>query len=184
MLGTLERLTLKAAQAMAVAGLTLLILYAALTLTNGLLRGLADSPLYFVDDLSRLVVADAVACCFPLAYLQRINITVKFIGTFCGQRAGRVLDALAALAVALVAGLMAWQVLVFAGQDAAAGDTTLMLGIETGPLWYVAAGALTAAALVQGLVVVLETARCFGYEWHHAVLSRNEPGAAKTVDVQ
>lgn len=181
MLDILERVALRAAQALAVAGLLVLIVYAALTLANGLLRGLAGAPLYFVDDLSQPVVADAIACCFPLAYLQRSNITVKFIETMCSRRVGKILDVFAAVAVAVVSGLMAWQILVFAGQDAAAGDTTVMLEIRTAPFWYVAAAALILAAIVQALVVVLEIARCFGREWHHKMRLDAEPAPVEPL---
>jgi TRAP-type C4-dicarboxylate transport system permease small subunit len=159
MLARLERAALATTRSLAVAGLLILIGFAVMTLTDGLMRGLADMPIDVVRDLGGLVVAVAVTCCFPLAYLQRSNITIKFAATFLGKRASRICDALAAILVEAAAVFIAWQFLVYARQEAVGGDTTVMLEIKTAPFWYVMAALMMLAAVVQTLVVALDVAR-------------------------
>lgn len=143
-----------AARAAAVVGLLILLAYAAMTLADGLSRSVFSQPIELVGDLGSVTVAVAVSCCFPLAYLQRSNITIKFF-------ASRVLDAAAAVVVTVVAGLVARQMFVFAVGEFRGGDTTLMLGIKTAPFWFAVAAAMALAALTQGLVAWQKVLRCF-----------------------
>jgi len=53
---------------------------------------------------------------------------------------------------------MAWQFTVFAGKLARAHETTWVLKIPVAPFWYVVAGILWLAVLVQAIVVVLDAA--------------------------
>jgi TRAP-type C4-dicarboxylate transport system permease small subunit len=108
------------------------------------------------------VVAAAVAACFPLAQLQRANITIELVGFVVPATLMRVLRVLAGLLVLAALLAMTRQMLRYAGDDASAGDTTVMLDIATAPFWYVVAAMLGCAALEQALVVVLDAARSLG----------------------
>lgn len=132
---------------------------AAMTLADGLMRWLANSPIEGVRDAGALIVAVAVACCLPVGLMERSNVTIRLGGALLGPRAGRVLDALAALAVGAVIGALAWQFTVFAGKIARAGETTWILKIPTAPFWYVVAGILWLAVLVQLIVIFVEVAK-------------------------
>jgi TRAP-type C4-dicarboxylate transport system permease small subunit len=162
MLARLERLTKAAAQTLAAIGLSGLMLYALSTLADGTLRSLANHPLEWVRDLGGLVCAVAVACCFPLAFLERANITIRFAAILLGRRASRVLDALASVAVETAVVLIAWRLFQYALQVRAAHDVTFMLAVRIGPFWIAAAALMGVTALVQAVVVALEVARCFG----------------------
>jgi TRAP-type transport system small permease protein len=158
----IESAALAAARALAVLGLLILLGFAVMTLADGLLRSVADSPIEAVRDLGGVVVAVGVSCCFPLAFLQRSNITIKFAEVFLGRRVGRTLDALAAVLVTVAAALMARQIFIFAGNEFRGGDTTLMLEIKTAPFWFVVAAVMAFAALTQALVALREVLGCIG----------------------
>jgi TRAP-type transport system small permease protein len=76
-----------------------------------------------------------------------------------GTATGRVLGALGAAAGVVVIRAMAWQFTTYAGKLARAGETTWVLKIPTAPFWYTIAAILWIAALVQAIVVVLESAK-------------------------
>ena len=158
----IEAAALKVARALAVFGLLILLGYATMTLADGLLRSIANSPIEAVQDLASVVVAVAVSCCFPLAFLQRSNITIKFMETFLGHRVGRALDAVAAMLVATVAVLIARQIFIFADNEYRGGDATVMLEIKTAPFWFFVAAVMAFAALTQALVALRGVLRCFG----------------------
>jgi hypothetical protein len=175
MLARLEAVALAVSRVLAALGLVILLLFAVATLADGLMRSLADAPIDAVRDLGGLVVAVAVAFCFPLSCLQRSNITIKFAEAFIGPRSSRFLDAIGALLVEIAMILIARQLFIFAWNEARAGDSTVMIEVPTAPFWYAAAVALAVAAIVQALVAVLEIARVFGREWHPA--ANDEIGA-------
>jgi len=155
----LERIGFGATRALAALGLALLMALAALTLADGLMRWLANRPIEGVRDAGALVVAIAVACCLPVGLMERSNVTIRVAGTLLGARAGRALDALAALAAEAVIAAMAWQFTVFAGKVARAGETTWILKIPTAPFWYVVAAIFWIAVAVQAIVILVELRR-------------------------
>lgn len=155
----LERVGLSVTRALSVVGLVALMALAAMTLADGLARWLANRPIEGVRDAGALIVAVAVTCCIPVALMERANITIRVAASLFGARAGRALDALAAIAVAVVIAAMAWQFTVFAGKLALARETTWVLKIPLAPFWYTVAAILWLAVFVQGIVVVLDLAR-------------------------
>jgi TRAP-type transport system small permease protein len=132
------------------------MLLATMTLADGTLRWLANRPIEGVRDVGAAIIAVAVSCCFPAGLIERAHITIRVAGSVFGSRFGRVLDAVAALAVWAVTIAMAWEFTVFAGKIAHAGETTWVLKIPTAPFWYTVAVILWIAALVQTIVVIVQ----------------------------
>lgn len=162
MLRAAEALCTRLARLLAVCGLLVLIGFAAATLLDGVLRSLANRPITLVGDAGSYVVAAAMAACFPLALLQRANITIEIAGLALGRRAAQMLRAAAALLVALTMAAMARQMVIYAGNAAAGHDSTVMLDIPTAPFWYVVAAMFSVAAVAQVLVAAVECRRCAG----------------------
>jgi len=158
-LARLERAGLLATRALSVVGLVALMALAAMTLTDGLMRWLANRPIEGVRDVGAVIVAVAVSCCLPVGLMERGHVSIRLVPALLGERAGRILDALAALVVEAVMIAIAWQFTVFAGKIARANETTWVLKIPTAPFWYVVAAILWTAVLVQAIVVVLQFAR-------------------------
>ena len=153
MIGTLEGAARKLARGLAAVGLGVLLVFAATTIADGLLRFFFAAPIDAVRDLGGLVAAFAVACCIPLAIIERSSITIRFVTSFIGLRAGRVADVAAAVLVEVVLGLMAWRFVLFARQAVLDGNSTWMLRIPTAPVWGAVAAMIVVAALMQLLVV-------------------------------
>lgn len=155
----LERAGLLATRALSAAGLAALMALAAMTLADGTLRWLANRPIEGVRDIGALIVAVAVCCCLPVALMERGHVSIRVAAEMLGERAGRVLDALAAVVVLAVTIAMAWQFTVFAGKIARAGETTWILKIPTAPFWYAVAAILCLSVAVQAIVVAVQFSR-------------------------
>ena len=55
-----------------------------MTMADGLLRFFFAHPIDVVRDASSLVAAFSVACCIPVAIVERSNITIRFLPTLVG----------------------------------------------------------------------------------------------------
>ena len=154
----IDRATRILARALAVLGLGALLCFAALTIADGLLRFFFASPIDFVRDAASLVAAFAVACCIPVAIVERSNITIRFLTSIAGRRAGRVADVAAAILVAVILALMTWRFVLFANEARVSGTATWMLRIPTAPVWAAVALVLAISTLMQ-IVVIIKTAR-------------------------
>ena len=137
------------ARALAVIGLGVLLCFAMMTIADGLLRFFFASPIDAVRDAGALVAAFAVACCIPVAIVERSNITIRFLPTLFGVRVGQVADVAAAILVEIALILMTWQFVLFAKQADASGSATWMLRIPTAPVWAAVAVILGISALLQ-----------------------------------
>ena len=151
----IDRAIKSLAQALAVLGLGTLLCFAVTTIADGLLRFFFASPIDAVRDVGGLVAAFAVACCIPVAIVERSNITIRFVSTFISPRAGRVADIVAAVLVEIVLVLMTWQFVLFARQAQVTGSATWMLRIPSAPVWWAVALMLAISAALQVVVTVL-----------------------------
>ncbi len=158
-LGNLQKVGLAATRALSALGLAALMALAAMTLADGTLRWLANRPIEGVRDVGAVFIAVAVSCCLPMALMERGHISIRLAADVFGARAGRVCDALAAVAVWAVTLAMAWQFTVYAGKIARVGETTWVLQIPTAPFWYAVAAILWVSAAVQAIMVLLEFSR-------------------------
>jgi TRAP-type C4-dicarboxylate transport system permease small subunit len=137
------------AQALAVLGLGALLCFAVMTMADGLLRFFFARPIDAVRDVGGLVAAFAVACCIPVAIVERSNITIRFVSGVVGPRAGQIADLFAAILVEIILVLMTWQFVLFANQARLTESATWMLRIPSAPVW-------AAVALVLGISAVLQ----------------------------
>jgi TRAP-type C4-dicarboxylate transport system permease small subunit len=146
------------ARALVVLGLGTLLCFAALTIADGLLRFFFANPIDFVRDAASLIAAFAVACCIPVAIVERSNITIRFLTSIAGRRAGRIADVAAALLVAVILAMMTWRFVLFANEARLSGTATWMLRIPAAPVWAAVALILGLSTLLQ-IVVIIKTAR-------------------------
>jgi TRAP-type C4-dicarboxylate transport system permease small subunit len=158
MLAALERLTLNATRALSVVGLIGLMGLASMTLADGLMRWLANRPIEGVRDLGALVIAVAIACCLPVALVERGNIAIR-LGKLVSPLLGRVLDAFASVAVCAILAVAAWQLWIYAEKMARAKETTFVLQIPVAPFWMGVDAILWFAVLVQTVVALREVVR-------------------------
>jgi C4-dicarboxylate transporter DctM subunit len=148
----IDRVAKTLARSLAVIGLGALLCFAVMTIADGLLRFFFARPIDAVRDVGGLVAAFAVVCCMPVAIVERSNITIRFVSSLVGPRAGRVADIAAAILVEVVLILMTWQFVVFANQARLTGTATWMMRIPAAPLWGAVAVILGISALLQVVV--------------------------------
>jgi TRAP-type C4-dicarboxylate transport system permease small subunit len=153
MLRTLERTALIATRALSVVGLTALMSLAVMTIADGLMRWIANQPIEGVRDLGGLAIALAIACCFPVAMVEKGNITVR-LAEWVSPTLSRVLDVFAAVLVCGVLAAMTWQIWLYAGKMAHARETTFVLQIPVAPFWFGVSAILACAVIVQAIVAI------------------------------
>jgi hypothetical protein len=145
-----------AANALAVGGLSLLLILAAFTMVDGLLRAFANYPLDLIREIGDLVAAICGAACLPITLLHRANITLRAFSNVLPPRVVRTIDSFAAAIVELLMIAMAWQFYLFSVKTMRAGDVTWLLNIPKAPFWFAVDGILWVAIAVQTFVLIEE----------------------------
>jgi len=158
-----------AANALAVAGLSILLVLAAFTLLDGLLRAFANYPLDLVREIGDLVAAICGASCLPIVLLHRSNIVLRTFENILPPGGVRVVDVFSAAIVEIVMIGMAWQFYLFGVKTMRAGDVTWLRNLPKAPFWFVVDGILWVAVAVQAFVLIEEI---FG------IRRERSPGAA------
>ncbi len=106
-------------------------------------RALLSIPIQGDYELVQTGCAIFVACTLPIAQMRYANIIVDFFTTRASKNTQARLDAIGALVLACVMGIVAWRTGVGLVDIRASGQTSTILGI---PTWY------TYAAMMPGLV--------------------------------
>ena len=145
-----------AANALAVVGLSILLVLAAFTLLDGLLRAFANYPLDLVREIGDLVAAICGASCLPIVLLHRNNIVLRTFENILPPGGVRVIDVFAAVIFEVVMIAMAWQFYLFGIKTMRAGDVTWLRNLPKAPFWFVVDGILWVAVVVQAFVLIEE----------------------------
>ena len=133
-----ERATTKVTRAIALIGLTGLLLLASATVLDVLMRWIFNSPIVGLNDTHSLFTAVVISSCFPLCIYKGGNITIRFIGSIFGNRVKSVLDVFGSLLTLIIFALMGWQLWLFADQLAEDGATTWVPSWPVSPWWRIA----------------------------------------------
>lgn len=133
-----ERATTKVTRAIALIGLTGLLLLALATVLDVLMRWIFNSPIVGLNDTHSLFTAVVISSCFPLCIYKGGNITIRFIGNFFGNRVKSILDVFGNLLTLSIFGLMGWQLWLYSDQLAEDGATTWVLSWPISPWWRIA----------------------------------------------
>lgn len=155
----------RASVGLALAGGALTLALALLVSASVARRWLTSEAIEGDFELVQAGLAVAVFAFLPLCQLRGGNIVVDSFTARLPARLRAALDGLWALAYALAAGLIAWQLAKGAGETVASGTTSMVLGLPVG--WAIWACAACAAWLA---VVALATAAA------PAEVTRTTPG--------
>jgi TRAP-type C4-dicarboxylate transport system permease small subunit len=142
--------------AIAVTGLSLLLILAVFTLLDGLLRAVANMPIDLVREIGDMVAAICGTCCLPIVLLHQNNIVLRTFDRILPPSGVRVIDTLAALVIEIVMIGMAWQFWRFGIKTMQAGDVTWLLNWPKAPFWFIVDGILWIAVAVQTFVLIEE----------------------------
>ena len=151
----------RASRALAMGGGFLLIGIMAMTVVSVVGRYAFNAPIPGDYEITELVCGVAVFAFFPYCHMRNANIVVEFFTARLSPRRKTVLDTLHNLAFTVVAGLIAWRLLVGGLHKLADGETTLFLDI---PIYWGYFPALAGAALL--------TAVCGWVLWRHLRMLR------------
>ena len=115
--------------------------------TDILLRWGISRPIKGLFEIMELVFACIVALSFAFANKKRMHVSMELVGNLTGRFRGVQFyaDALTTLTFAFYT----YFLFQHAGQKTLYGETTLVLGVPIGPVWYLAAGLLTLGLLAQ-----------------------------------
>jgi TRAP-type C4-dicarboxylate transport system permease small subunit len=147
------RLVAAASRVLAAVGLGILLILAFFTMMDGILRAAINQPIDLVREIGDLVAAVGAACCLPIALLERSNITLRALSGIKMPGVVRAVETFAASLVLIILIAVAWQFVSFAQKTAQAGDVTWLMNVPKAPFWFVVAGILWIAALVQLFVL-------------------------------
>ena len=134
-------------------GFFALLVSAAVTMADALMRSVFNAPLYGWMDLSQLVYAVVIVACFPAGLLQGHNITIRFLGSALGPRWTHWLDVFGALLTLIFFVLVAWQFVVLTGELRDTNDTTMTIKFITWPWWAVATLIVIVCVPIQAVVL-------------------------------
>ena len=142
--GTLARL----AHLFAYAGGAIFVVIALLSVGSIVSRAAWSRPLQGDYELVQFAGAVFVSLCLPLTQLRRANIIVDFFTTRAKPSTRSLLDAVGALLLAAVMGLLAWRLAAGTLSMKEVGETTTILGW---PLW-IAYGAMVPGVALTAIL--------------------------------
>ena len=131
----------------------LLVAIVGMTVASVLGRYLFGMPIPGEYELTELLCGVAVFAFFPHCHMTEGNVVVDFFTSRLRPRYRAMLDCVHSVAFTVVAGLIAWRLLVGGLRKFEDGETTLFLEIPLHPAYFaalVAAGLLTAVCVLVG----------------------------------
>ena len=139
---------------LALVGLVGLVAVALVIIIDVLLRWLFSSPVDGVSEIARLVAAVAIASFFPMALVDRHNISIEFLGAAMGPRARLWLNTFADVVTSLFFLVLGWQFIEFTMEMSERGETTWILGWSKTPWWTVTTVFMLICIPIQLMVLV------------------------------
>lgn len=146
----------------AMVGFIGLCIIAILTTWDGLARYMFWPRLSGYADFVDVVLAVAIATCFPAGLLHRNNITIRFVGSMLGGRKASVVEAIGATVTLGFFSLLAWQVWAFVIELKSSGRTSATIEMAIWPWWWSTAALLALTVPIQCFVVWRSWSEAFG----------------------
>lgn len=147
-----EKIVVRFSRLLSLIGFAGLLVFAVATVLDVLMRWIFNSPITGVRDASSAYTTAIIASCFAICIVDRSNITIRFLGNALGRTWGEIFESFGNLVTLLIFGLTSWQLWLYAGQVAADGETTWVLGWPLAPWWYIASVLIGICVPVQGFV--------------------------------
>ncbi len=124
-----------------------LIALMVLTVTDALMRSLANRPILGGGDLIQVILVVVVACAVPLCVAAGRAIAIEFFVNLLPTVRRNLMQRFTALISAIVLLYLAWRCYINAGEAAMFGETTMLLRIPFGPFYAVLAVAFLLSAI-------------------------------------
>ena len=141
-----------------------MLLVAGATVLDVLMRWLFNAPFPALNEVVAMTFAVAVSACIPSGLATGVNLKVDILARWLTGRLAAWLDVMGGLLLLVFFGIMCWQIAVFAGQLAAQGRGTVMLGLPQAPFLYAAAFLIGIGCLVQIVMIAGSAQRAIEHQ--------------------
>jgi tripartite ATP-independent transporter DctM subunit len=139
---------------LATLGVLGMLLAAGATVVDVFLRWLVNSGVIALNEITSMAFAIAITACLPAGFAGGVNLKIDVLARWLAGRLGAWLDAIGALSLLIFVAILAQQVLIYAGNLASEGRTTIILGWPQAPFMYVVVLLLAFSTLVQAVVTL------------------------------
>ena len=156
MLDRIERLLSIVARAAAILGVLFLLVVAALSVADIVIRELTGRPIRGAHDIGKLLTIVIIAACFPAGLLERRQIEVTLIEFVVSDTINRIMRVFAALLTGFMFACIAYFVTLHAGRISASQEYSMVLGLPLGPWWWLASICFWACLPAQLFVIIAE----------------------------
>ena len=157
---SLDKLARDLSQAIALVGLTCLLIQATAIVIDVVLRWIFNSPFFGMEDINQLLIAVILASFFPALLIENKNITIDFLGRTLGPRISNWLDVFGHSVTLLLFVVVAWQLAIYANE--VRSQTTLILQLPVAPAWWLTTGLIALCIPVQIVVVAVHLRLAIG----------------------
>src|SRR6185437_14721581 len=158
-LARLEHICVLATRPVASIGVAGMLLGAAATVLDVLLRWFFNSPLPALNVVIAMLFAVAITATLPAGLANKVNLRIDLLTRFMTRRLGLWLDAIGGLFLLAFFVVLTWQIDIYGNQLAAQGRATVMLGLPEAPFVYGMTALLAIACLVQLIVMANQFAQ-------------------------
>ena len=135
MIHRLDAFSRRFANWLALLGLFALVALATLTISNVMGRWLFSSPLHWVEDIYRLLIAVVVASFFPSAFAQRGHIAIEFLGAILSPALKNLFGIVIAFILLVYVIILSWLLYEYTYDVWRNGETTWLKGYSVTPWW-------------------------------------------------
>lgn len=156
MMKKLERAFLLMSRTAATLGVLFLLLVAAMSVTDIVVREITGRPIRGAYDLASLLTIIIIASSFPAGLLERRQIKVTVLGSFMSESVNRALDVFGALLTGVMFLFIAYFVTLHAMRVTDSNQMTMVLNMPIGPWWWIASICFWACIPAQLFVIIAE----------------------------
>ena len=150
----LQRLYLRAVEWLALFAVTLIVLSAALTLLDVVMRSIVGRPLFGTNDIIIIFLTVGILACFPYCTATRQHLRVTALGARLPPSGFWLVEILAGVAILVILGAFAWQFVLRAMMLAKTAEASQLLMIPLAPVWWIGSVLMAMAALAQCFLIV------------------------------
>jgi tripartite ATP-independent transporter DctM subunit len=159
--GRLEQVCLTLTRPIAFVGVLGMLVAAAVTVADVLMRWLAATAIPALNEITAMVFAVAVAACMPAGLAGGVHLRIDLLARWITGPLAAWLDALGALLLLIFFLILTWRIGVFAGSLASQGRTTVILQLPQAPFMYAVSFLLGIGTLVQVVMLVSAVQRAW-----------------------
>jgi C4-dicarboxylate transporter DctM subunit len=140
-----------------------MLIAAATTVADVLLRWLAGTGVLGLNEITSLVFAVAIAACLPAGTAGGVHLKIDIFARWITGRLAAWLDVFGAVLLLIFFALLSQRMLVFAGTLYSQSRTTVLLGLPMAPFIFVVVLLLTVSTLVQAVIAVNKGRQAVAY---------------------